>query len=731
GEAAKAGQRNRERELLAYVTLIGGTGAALCTVALFSLSPSDIAAMRAPFWLIAGLLLMAELRPVVAAGDYDPEGVNVSFAFVFAVLFYWGPWPALLVQAVAIVTGELVRRKALWRVIFNFGQYVLCVGSAWVVLWVFGLDPSPTHPLEMQAHYLPVMALAWSVYFFCNLAFVGVALSLKNGTSFRTEFFDDISYYAVTMFAVLALSPVVVVVTSTAWQLLPLLLLPLFLVYKTASISLEKEHAASHDALTGLANRTRLGEEAERLLGEARADGRPLALCLIDLDRFKEINDTLGHQTGDRLLAIAAARLSASVREGDVVARLGGDEFAVLLTAIDGRRQALEAATRLRAVLGEPFHLDQMTLQVEASIGVALHPDDAQNVPQLLQLADVAMYQAKEDRTGVELYRAERDVHTLDRLGLMGSLRAGIEHGQLEMYFQPKVSFPDGDVVGVEALVRWRHPERGLLMPDAFLDLAEQSGMMRQLTEDVLAKSLRRAASWWHQGVELPVSVNVSVRDLSDIAFVEELGRLLAGHRLPARALQLEITEHVLMADPARMSAALESLGRMGVDLSLDDFGTGYSSLVHLKRLPVSEIKIDRSFVSRMTDDPDDATIVRSIVELAHALGLRTVAEGVETPEHWRALRELRCDAAQGYLISRPLPDGAITAWLAGRVPSTLAGASQPAPVPTPAPAPVPTSAPAPLPTSAPAPLPAPAPADDPTRACGSDAVELTASSRP
>jgi diguanylate cyclase (GGDEF)-like protein len=672
--AATARPRGRERELFGYVLLIGGTGAALCLVAGLSLGASDLTALGPPFWLIAGLLLLGELRPVVAAGSYDPDGVNISTAFVFAVLFLWGPWPALLIQALAIVTGELLRRKELWRVVFNFGQYVMCLGAAEVVLWVFGLRPSPMHPLDVEAAQLPAMALAWAVYFFCNLAFVAVALSLKNGSTFRDEFFDDIGYYAITMFAVLALSPVVVVVTSTAWQLLPLLLLPLFLVYKTASISLEKEHAASHDALTGLANRHRLVQEADRLLVVARAQAKPIALCLIDLDRFKEINDTLGHHTGDRLLAIAATRLAAAVRSGDVVARLGGDEFAVLLTHIDDGQQALDAARRLRAVLGEPFHLDEMTLQVEASIGVAMHPDDAVDVAQLMRLADVAMYQAKEDCTGVELYSAERDVHTLDRLGLMGSLRAGIERGQLEMHYQPKVSFPAGDVIGVEALVRWRHPVRGLLLPEIFLDLAAQSGMMRQLTEEVLAQSLRRAASWWHQGLELPVSVNVSVRDLTDIAFVEELDRLLAGHRLPARALQLEVTEHVLMADPARMSAALESLGRMGVDLSLDDFGTGYSSLVHLKRLPVSEIKIDRSFVARMTDDADDATIVRSIVELAHALGLRTVAEGVETPEHWHALQALRCDAAQGYLVSRPLADDVITRWLAARVRSHVIG---------------------------------------------------------
>src|SRR3954447_5826842 len=449
--------------------------------------------------------------------------------------------------------------------------------------------------------------------------------------------------------------------------MLPLLLLPLFLVYKTASISREKEHAALHDALTGLANRKHLIERADLALSSATGRDETVALCLIDLDRFKEVNDTLGHQTGDRLLEIAASRLAGAVRAEDLVARLGGDEFAVLLTSVRGAEDAYDAAARLRAVLATAFVLDEMTLQVEASIGVALFPDDAPDVPQLMRLADVAMYQAKEDRTGVELYRPDRDVHTLARLGLMGSLRAGIETGQLEMCFQPKIALPDGDVVGVEALVRWRHPEHGLLGPDAFLDLAEQSGLMRALTADVLAQSLRRTAAWWHAGLELPVSVNVSVRDLADIAFVEGLAQLLTAHRLPARALQLEITEHALMSDPARMTAALEALGRMGVDLSLDDFGTGYSSLVHLKRLPVSEIKVDRSFVSRMTTDPDDSAIVRSIVDLAHALGLRSVAEGVEDEDTQDLLTAMGCDAAQGYLISRPLPDHAITPWLAAR----------------------------------------------------------------
>ena len=666
-QAAPAARAEEPRAPWAFAGVCGLAGAGFCVAAVWQLADGDVAVLGGAFWLIACLLMLGELRPVVTSGFYDPQGVTLSTAFVFAILFYWGPWPALLLQAVAVALGEVARRKQLWRIVFNTGQYVVCLAAAWLVLLLAGMHPSPSHPHRVDAHDLPAMTLAWVVYFLVNLVLVATALALANRSRWWDEFIADFSYYAVTTFAVLVLSPVVVVLASTVWQLLPLLLLPLFLVYKTASISLEKEHAALHDGLTGLANRKMLMDKTARSLDEARRTHQPLALCLLDLDRFKEINDTLGHHTGDRLLEIAATRLANSVRPCDVVARLGGDEFAVLLGGIEGADQAVEAAQRVREVINEPFHLDGMLLQVEASVGVSVHPDHGAEFEQLLRLADVAMYQAKESRTGVELYRPDRDVNSLHRLGLLGDLRRGIETGQLEMHYQPKVAFPSGDAVGVEALVRWRHPARGLLTPDGFLDLAEQSGLMRQLTEVVLEQSLSQAAAWWRQGLELQVSVNVSVRDLADVAFVDALSRLLAAHRLPAKALQLEITEHVLMADPGRISQALEALGRLGVALSLDDFGTGYSSLVHLKRLPVSEIKIDRSFVHRMTHDADDAAIVRSIVELGHALGLRVVAEGVETPETWVALQALRCDAAQGWLVSAALPADDLTPWLQRR----------------------------------------------------------------
>jgi diguanylate cyclase (GGDEF)-like protein len=649
----------------AYVVGCGVVGLSLLVAAAAHLSTGQLLAMGSPFALIAGLVLLAELRPVVTAGAYDPQGVTISTAFVFATLFYWGPWAALLVHGVGVLLGELAKRKPLWKVVFNTGQYVTCLAVAALVLWLAGMRPSPTHPIgDISVHQTLIMGLSWVVYFVVNLSLVATVTTVYDGTSWWEDFVDDIGYYAITTFAVVALSPVVVVVTSASWGLIPLLLLPLFLVYKTASISLEKEHAALHDALTGLANRKHLVAQMALAGEERERTGRSVALCLLDLDRFKEINDT-------RLLEIAATRLARAVRPEDTVARLGGDEFAVLLTDVQDAAVALEAAARIRMVLAEPYHLDGMTLQVETSIGVALHPEHTDSVPRLLQLADVAMYQAKEERTGVELYRPERDIHTPDRLDLLGSVRRAIENGELEMHFQPAVSFPHGRPVGVEALVRWNHPGRGLLYPDAFLSLVEQSGMMRQLTHIALAKSLAQAAEWWSVGIELPVAVNVSVRDLSDTGFADVVADLLRDHQLPARALRLEITEHVLMADPARMTHALAAMGRLGVDLSLDDFGTGYSSLVHLKRLPVSEIKVDRSFVQRMTTDADDAAIVRSIVDLAHSLGLRVVAEGVETVETWRALEALGCDLAQGYLISRPVPGDEVTRWLLGHFRAT------------------------------------------------------------
>jgi diguanylate cyclase (GGDEF)-like protein len=444
-------------------------------------------------------------------------------------------------------------------------------------------------------------------------------------------------------------------------------------------MSLERERQALHDLLTGLPNRKLLIRRTREALDGAAAGRRATALFLLDLDRFKEINDTLGHQVGDTLLKLVARRLEATVRPGDCVARLGGDEFAVLVDGVDDAQEAVYIADRLRTALAEPFRSESMTFEIEGSIGVAVHPEHGLDFETLLQRADVAMYVAKERGTGVEIYSPETDRHSTMRLGLLGELRSALDKGELELYYQPKADLRTGDVVGVEALLRWRHPARGMVPPDEFIPLAEQTGLMRHITQFVVDEALRQLAAWWRGGLRVQVAVNVCARDLYDRDFAPYLRGRLELHGVPPRALMVEVTESVLMADPARAASTLVSLAELGVGVSLDDFGTGYSSLVHLKRLPVSEVKIDRSFVMRMDVHEDDAAIVRSIIELATALGLRVVAEGVETQESWDRLAVYGCDAAQGWYLAKAMPPEAVTRWLSdvGTRPAPIATAPE------------------------------------------------------
>jgi diguanylate cyclase (GGDEF)-like protein len=616
--------------------------------------------------LIAALLLLGELRPVVAAGR-DPYGVPVSSAFVFAILFLWGLFPAIILQALATAIAETTRGKPMWKLLFNVGQYCLSVGGAWLVMLAFNIHPTMSDPLmNLRGHDIVWIVPAWIVYFVLNDAFVA-GVSADTTQSFVESFFDDFWYYVVSTFAVLGLSPLVVIVTLEAWPLIPLLLLPMFAVYKTASISREKEHQSLHDSLTGLPNRKLLIERLGHALEEAQRSGDHVALFLLDLDRFKEVNDTLGHHVGDRLLELVASRITSAVRPDDTVARLGGDEFAVLLPTVRDVVAAVEVAGRVRSALSAPFHLEGMLLELEGSIGIALSPEHGRDGDELMRGADVAMYIAKEERTGIEAYRPDRDRNSASRLGTLGALRRAIDNGELELHYQPQVAIDTNEVVGVEALVRWRHPERGLVMPDDFIPMAETSGLMHKLTEYVIDASLAQVAEWERLGIAVPVAVNVSMRDLHGVTLAETVERSLERHGVGAELLQMEITERVLVIEPGRTSETLAALESLGVRLSLDDFGTGYSSLVMLKRLPVREVKIDQSFVRRLGDVDEDASIVRSIVDLSHALGLNSVAEGVETVAAWERLREMGCDCAQGWFIARPMPSEAATAWLLER----------------------------------------------------------------
>ncbi len=422
-------------------------------------------------------------------------------------------------------------------------------------------------------------------------------------------------------------------------------------------------HEARTDELTGLANRRRFYEETELALATG-----PVGLLLLDLNRFKEINDSLGHNSGDELLRDVAERLSGVLPPGGEIARIGGDEFVVLLDSRHNERSALRAARVFREALEMPFTLDGFHAPMTASIGIALAPAHATTRAELLRCADVAMYIAKTHDTAIELYRPENDTGTADRLRLVTELNEALGRGQLMLHYQPKISLADGGLEGVEALVRWQHPRLGLLAPDLFVPLAEQHGLMRALTMEVLDQALRQQLRWREVGRAIPVAVNLSPSNLLDTRLPEDVTALLSHHGIAAELLELEITEETLMRDVERGLDVLARLSESGIELALDDFGTGYSSLGQLRRLPVRELKIDRSFVMQILASSDDAAIVRSTIQLGRSLGLHVVAEGVESAAHLDLLRSYGCHAAQGYHIGRPMPADALEHWFAERL---------------------------------------------------------------
>ncbi len=428
----------------------------------------------------------------------------------------------------------------------------------------------------------------------------------------------------------------------------------------------ETRRQARTDELTGLTNRRAFFAAIERQL--QRHPGRDAAVLMLDLNRFKELNDTLGHAAGDRLLAQLGPRLAGALRPADTLARLGGDEFAVLCPGASGTG-GRSVARRLRDSLQEPFVLGDLQVHVDASIGIATYPQDGATLEELLQRADVAMYQAKGNGTDVERYDPARDEHSRDRLELVGELRAALDSGEgIELHYQPQACLRTEVILAVEALVRWRHPTRGLLAPAAFLPVAEGAGLMRRLGREVLRAAIAQSAEWKRAGVPIPIAVNLSTADLVDGALPTEIAQLLDGERLDGSWLKLEITENTVMSQPEHVTATLQELRTLGCRVSLDDFGTGHASLEHLVRLPVDELKIDRSFVMGLDrDDPGGAAIVRALALLGRDLGVSVVAEGVESPRAWGQLVAAGCTAAQGYLLSRPLPGRDIETWLARR----------------------------------------------------------------
>ena len=608
--------------------------------------------------LFAALVLFTELLPIRLLRGFE---LNVSLSFVFALLLAGGPGPALAVAAGAGVIADLLQRKPLWRGMFNGLQAALALGAGASVLSL--LDPDGHTRMYASPRDMVAIVVAALVIFVVNHFAVAGALALHQGLPLNALVVPDLLLHGTSTLMMAILAPVLLVAADRSLFLVPVLLVPVGAVYFAARALSESDRQAFTDRLTGLNNRAWFHEAAHIIIGDEASSGRSqgFAVMLIDLDRFKEVNDTLGHQVGDQLLEQIGPRLSSTLGERDLLARFGGDEFGILLHGVPDSSAALERGGQILEGLEQPFPLSGLSLDIEASMGIALYPEHGTDVDTLVRRADVAMYLAKESRRGAEIYNASRDPYSPEKLTMLGELRRALEGDECVLHYQPKARISDGAIVGAEVLLRWAHPLRGLLAPDAFIPLAERTGLSRSLTLYVLERALKQCRLWNDLGLDLSVAVNLSVRNLHDGTFPRDVRRLLDETGVAASSLQLEITEGTVMADPTRVSRVLQILRNMGIEIALDDFGTGYSSLSYLKNLPVDELKIDRSFVTTMCEDANDAAIVRSTIDLARHLGKRTVAEGVEDQAVWDQLAKLGCEVAQGFWLGRPTPADDLT----------------------------------------------------------------------
>jgi diguanylate cyclase (GGDEF)-like protein len=627
--------------------------------------PARVDVPSAAVLVLAALLLVAESQPIVISReDDDLDEVTIASTFILALALLGPLWLLLATQVVAVTINDVRRRKNLQRVLFNNAQLVIAGAATRAVFCLLthrtlAADATPLHVRDV----LPAL-VAGAVFFVVNNGLTGVVVALALNRPVLGHLRDDVRFQLSTSGVLLAFGPVVAVATSFSLLLLPLMLLPIAAVHRSAKLAAEREREAMSDGLTGLPNRLFLLDRATRALDAGQRSGVGTAVLLVDLDHFKDINDTLGHYVGDQLIKQVGARLRTVMRAGDTVARLGGDEFGVLACDLEGRADAEQVAQRLVSTLMLPFTIDGVRLDVQASVGIAVSPDHGVDATTLMQRADVALYTAKEHRGSYVCYRPESDLHSVERLGLLGELREGISDGQLQVFYQPKCDAATGTLVGLEALVRWEHPTRGLVFPDDFIPIAENTGLIGALTIEVLDQALGFARMLRDAGTPLGVAVNISARCLTDLELPAQVAGLLGRWGVPPEALTLEVTETSIMVDPPRTMTVLGLLRDLGVSLSIDDFGTGYSSLAYLKRLEANELKIDKSFVFTMTSNSNDAVIVRSTIELGHNLGLRLVAEGVENAETWTMLKALGCDVIQGYHLSRPLPADKVVTWM-------------------------------------------------------------------
>jgi diguanylate cyclase (GGDEF)-like protein len=644
-----------------FVAAVSVTGLCVLAVIAVTRAAGVLEHADALFALLALAILIAELFPVDLPDDRGQ--VSFSTTFAFAILLTDGIAAVVLVHALALALADAVRRRPVERLVFNVAQYAISwVVAGGLLVAVTGDLPDREGLQYLDARWIPALVASAAAFLLVNNALASAPPAFAHGINPFTAMRADLGFHAWSTVVLVALVPVILAASEYDLWLLPLVGIPLVAIQLGSRQAVINEQQARTDALTGLPNRVQLTRSLREALRRADHGGGRVGVLIVGLDRFKELNETLGPRRGDLVLQEAGRRLAALARPSDAVARLGGDEFAFVLGPVDGAEGGVRVAEEVIARLREPVEVSGVALDIGASVGIACFPDHGRSVDALLRHADVALDKAKTSRRDWVVYQHDFDEHSLERLAILAELRRGIDRGELLLHFQPQVELATGKVRGVEALVRWRHPERGLLAPQEFIELAEHTGLIRPLTLWVVEAALKQADGWRAAGLVLPVAVNLSVRSIT-----QELPADLSGilHRRGREAsLELEITETVGMEDADEALAVLRELTRQGIRLSVDDYGTGFSSLAYLKRLPVSALKIDRSFVTEMDHDESDHAIVRSTIDLARHLGMEVVAEGVETEQSLEELRRLGCHLAQGFLISPPLPSEALEAWL-------------------------------------------------------------------